>query len=243
MNYEVNGVPTSQIQRAPLAGGPATVVATSPAYIGTRDVVTDAEFVYWVDAGGVRKAPLNGTGIIVNPNPTREALTIGGTLHNSVVTLATTTTSSHLGLDQTNVYFEEGHYIETVPKAGGVADPFMIGYTNVTAFFMDTPHSYAYWGEADGGIYRQSTDGGGPEPLQGPIAGRTPVSVGFDGTRVLWIDCLAGTGGCAVRSQYPNDVPVIVNLFETNSYGAGHLQWDSAGMYWTDANGVEKYLY
>ena len=50
----------SRIMRVPLAGGAAVVLATSPAVIGDRDLVTDWSFLYWADANGIRRMAITG---------------------------------------------------------------------------------------------------------------------------------------------------------------------------------------
>ena len=57
-NYPLAG--HSQIKRVPLAGGPAVVLATSPAQIGNDDLATHGTSLYWADAAGIRKMPIGG---------------------------------------------------------------------------------------------------------------------------------------------------------------------------------------
>lgn len=68
----------SEIKRVPLTGGGARVLATSPAAIGNRDLVTDGSSLYWTDASGIRKMAIGG-----------------GTIR----TLVRGTAFAHLGLD------------------------------------------------------------------------------------------------------------------------------------------------
>src|SRR5215510_5543331 len=96
-NYQSGGVLTSQIKRVPLAGGPAVVIANSPAYIGSRDLVTDGTTLFWVDAGGIRSVPV-----------------VGG----PVTTLYTSSFVTRLAVDSTNIYFGEEFLIFRKPKAG-----------------------------------------------------------------------------------------------------------------------------
>ncbi len=73
----------SQIKRVPLTGGAAVVLATSPAAIGNRDLVTDGSSLYWADADGIRKMAVTG---------------------GTVQTLVSGQTFAHLGLDGPVLY-------------------------------------------------------------------------------------------------------------------------------------------
>ena len=52
---------TSVIKRVSLGGGPATTLVTSPRYIGNRDLVSDGTYLFWGDAGGLRRSRVNGS--------------------------------------------------------------------------------------------------------------------------------------------------------------------------------------
>lgn len=241
-NYNDNGQPTSQIKRVPLAGGPATVLADSPAYIGIRDIVTDASSLYWADAGGIRKLSLTAN---VNPFPigVGAKVAVRRIAPGVVVTLAATTTTSHVGLDANYVYFEQGATIQRVPKSGGAVSTVVAAAANVTAFYVDPSTEYIYWGEQGGGIRRQPASGGSTFTYQLPMVGHDAISVGFDGTRILWIDCTEpGNGTCYVRA-YLGGGNVLTTNIGSYSVGSAHLQWDSTSVYWGDASGLKKYVY
>lgn len=109
----------------------------------------------------------------------------------------------------------------------------------ITALHADVTNGRVYWGE-HGGFVRSVFGGGGSiTPYQGAQALRQITSVGFDGSRVLWTDCaVPGFNQCMVKKSQNRATTVV---FE-GSVGAGHLQWDTASMYWTDISGVRKFI-
>jgi hypothetical protein len=76
---------TSLIKRVPLAGGAAVTIATSPRYIGSDDLVNDGSFLYWADAGAIRRVAIGGGTIqkIVNSTILSRIRVLGGKLYFS----------------------------------------------------------------------------------------------------------------------------------------------------------------
>jgi hypothetical protein len=81
--------------------------------------------------------------------------------------------------------------------------------------------------------------GGATTTHRQPTTGRTVASVGFDGARVLWIDCQSGLTPCAVRKRQ-NGVTTTVS---SGVPRAGHLQWDATTMYWGQDGGLMKFVH
>jgi hypothetical protein len=222
-NYDRFGVRISQIKRVPLGGGSPVILAQSPAYIGVGDLATDGSTLFWADAGGVRSISLNG-----------------GAIH----TLVSSTSVSHIGLDPVSVYYSEGVRISRVAKAGGAATPLLFAAANVTALYLwpalPTSYSFIFWGEQGGAVRSYSPFGGSQFTWQNPIPGRDVTSVGYDGTRALWIDCAEpGNPQCNVSVQSGGVHPTTVNA----GVGASHLQWDATSMYWIGVPGIQRYVY
>jgi hypothetical protein len=219
-NYDRGGGRISQIKRVPLAGGTPVVLAQSPAYIGVGDLATDGSTLFWGDTGGVRSMPVNG-----------------GTVH----TLVSSPSISHIALDPNNVYYSQGASIGKVAKAGGPLGTVFTASATVTALYVWSPvpsYPVVFWGEQGGAVRSASPQG--LFTWQGPIAGRDVTSVGYDGTRALWIDCAEpGNTQCNVRVQSGGISPTVVNA----GVGAGHLQWDATSMYWIGVPGIQRYVY
>lgn len=64
--------------------------------------------------------------------------------------------------------------------------------------------------------------------------------VGFDGSRVLWIDCVAsGLTPCAVRKRQNRTTTTVASGVDH----ASHLQWDTTAMYWGQTGGLMKFVH
>jgi hypothetical protein len=219
-NYTVNGAEVSYIKRVSLAGGSAVKLAQSPAYIGVRDLATDGSYIYWVDAAGVRRVPIGG---------------------GTPTLLAATTVSQHLALDASHVYYEQNNLILRVPKAGGSSTIAVTAAANVTAFYVDPSSGFIFYGEHGGAVRRLAF--GSTYTYQGPLGGYDVISVGFDGTRTLWIDCAEpGNTTCDVRAYLGGGSTLTVNAGQY-SVGSRSLQWDASNLYWSDGSGIKKYTY
>jgi hypothetical protein len=220
-NYNVGGTLVSQIKRVPLAGGPAVIMANSPAYIGGRDLVTDGTTLFWVDAGGIRSLPV-----------------VGG----PVTTIRSSSFITRLTVDSTNIYYGEEFLIFRKPKAGGFESVVVSTSGKVHALHVDGGIGWLFWGEEGGGVLiaPSSQAGGGGITVQAPSAGSDVTSIGWDGTRILWTDCLQpGNTSCRVRKKQAG----VVSTLNSGGVGYGHLQWDSASLYWGDAGALRKFVH
>jgi hypothetical protein len=220
-NYQVGGAWMSQIKRVPLAGGPAVVIANSPGYIGSHDLVTDGTTLFWVDAGGIRSVPV-----------------VGG----PVTTLYTSSSVTRLAVDSTHIYFGEEYLIFRKPKAGGFENVVVSTSGKVHALHVDGSIGWLFWGEEGGGVLiaRTTQAGGGGITVQAPSAGRDVSSIGWDGTRILWTDCLQpGNTSCRVRKKQAGILTTLV----AGGVGYGHLQWDAASLYFGDAGALRKFVH
>ncbi len=213
-NYPASGV--SQIKRVPLAGGSAVPLATSPSYVGLRDLHNDGAFLYWADDGGLRKMPIGG---------------------GPITTLTSDTNIGNLGLDATRVIYTSGSQVRSVSKTGSYPIVHWGAATKLTALdiFVDQYGTYASWGEAGGAVKNAQIMARGAKYVltyQDPTVGRSVTSVAFDGARMLWTDC-ASTGGsaCAVR-KYQSGRTIVVS---SGGAGARNVLGDAGSMFWSDS--------
>jgi hypothetical protein len=161
-NYPSSNV--SQIKRVPR--GNAVTLATSPGFVGLRDIATDGLNLYWADTKGLQKMAVTG---------------------GAVTTLVAGYNVSSVAVDSTRVYYSDGQWLRSVAKTGGNAKVYAGGSTTVTAMHLhqESAGSTIFWAEQNAAIRSVSTAGGYITTHQAPISGRRASSVSFDGTRVL----------------------------------------------------------
>jgi hypothetical protein len=217
--YQTPAGLTSQIKRVPLTGGAAIVIATSPA-AGARDLRTDGTRLYWIDGGGIRSAPVGG---------------------GAVTTLFNDAFVGRLSLDDSFVYFGEEFLIMRIPKAGGPPQTIVRTNGRVSALHVDGAIGSVFWGEKTGGVFSARTSLDAPRTThQGPIANREVNSVGFDGRRVLWVDCLQpGNTGCRIMKRQTGSTQQLVG----GVVGIAHLQWDARSLYFGDTNHLKRFVH
>jgi len=155
----------SQIKRVPLAGGAAVVLATSPAAIGNRDLVTDGSSLYWADADGIRKMAITG---------------------GTVQTLVSGEEFAHLGLGGGLLYYSSGNSILSVPTSGGASTSVISTSSPITAIYPSAAYG-VLWGEANGSV--RGFNGDISYQVQAPVAGVSVTSVSVAGNYILWADC------------------------------------------------------
>jgi hypothetical protein len=209
----------SVIKRVPLGGGAATTLATSPAFVGGRDLVTDGVFLFWADDGGLRRMPIGG---------------------GPITTMVTSTSITHVQLAYGFVHYSEINQVRRIPTTGGTNTADVVAGSVITAFYVDAPSATIYWGERSGAVRSQDASGSGARYTihQFPISGREVTTVGFDGSRVLWADCVVPNNNqCAVKKKESGRVIQVA----WGEVSAAHLQWDSASMFWGYGNGLLRY--
>jgi surface antigen len=218
----------SQIMRVPLAGGTAVLLATSPAYIGNRDLATDGSFLYWADASGIRKMAI-----------------AGGTAQ----TLVSCGTCDYLGLDGPELYYSSSDYIRRVPTSGGASAVVVTATSAVTA--MDPPtasDANVDFAEANGSVSLFPGPRGSGYQLQAPSAGVSVTSVSVAGNYVLWGECSADLAKAAPGlTAGPWQAPCTVVGYDNGNFvglaTSGppvDVQGDGGAWYWGDYR-LEKY--
>ncbi len=218
-NYNNFGVHTSQIKRVPLSGGSAIILAYSPAPI--TSLLTDGARLFWADTSGIRSMPIGGGAI-------QSLATIQGTGRILI------------GLDANYVYYSIGSAIRRIPKTGGTSTLIVAAPSVVTALYVAARSSTTlFWGEQSGAV--RSLGASGLQTHQNSISGRSATWVGFDGIRVLWIDCTQpGNSYCTVKTKLGTNPATPVT---GAGVGAGNLQWDATSMYWNNVASIEKYVH
>ena len=147
------------------------VLATSPAVIGNRDLVTDGSFLYWADAEGIRKMAIAG---------------------GTVQTLVSGKTFAHLGLDGPVLYYSSGNGILHVPTSGGGSTTVVSAASAITAMYPPSAtNGNVYWGEANGSVSLFPGPYDSVYQLQAPGAGVSVTSVSVADNYIFWGERLA----------------------------------------------------
>jgi hypothetical protein len=203
----------SQIKRVPLTGGAAVVLATSPAVIGNRDLVTDGSFLYWADANGVRRMAIGGG--------TVQTLVSGGTF-------------AHLGLDGSLLYYSSANSILSIPTSGGASTTVVSAPSAITALYPPTAFDgNVYWAEANGSVSLFPGPYHSVFQVQAPTAGVSVTSVSFAQPYILWGE--STPGGDRVEA-WANG-----SLYGVSASAAPvDVQGDGGAWYWGDFD-LEKY--
>ena len=215
-NYSVEGLAGSYIFRMAQDGGGVTLIGASD-YVSHRDLVTDGTAVFWSDGRAVYRVPAAGgslTAVTLQPSPV-------------------------LAVDSTFVYYVDGLTIRRIRTSGGPQEPVATASSPITALHVDASTHTVFWGE-QGGAVRSVPPAGTPlTTYQAPIAGRLVASVGFDGSRLLWIDCLGDRTDCTVKVSQGG----VTTVVSAGAAHAGHLQWDATSMFWGQDGGLMKYVH
>jgi surface antigen len=218
----------SQIMRVPLAGGAAVVLATSPAPIGSRDLVTDGSFLYWADADGIRKMGIGG---------------------GTVQTLVPGETYSHLGLDGPVLYYSSGNSILRVPTGGGASTTVVSAASAITAINPPTATDVnVHFGEANGSVNLFPGPYGSVYQLQAPGVGVNVTSVSVADNYVIWGECFAELAEAAPGLQGgPWQTPCRVVGYDNGNFVSvptsgppADVQGDAGAWYWGGTD-LEKF--
>jgi hypothetical protein len=207
---------SSVIKRVDLAGGQAVTIVASPRYIGSRGLVTDGQFLFWADEGGLRRSTIGGTGL---------------------TTLATGASFGSVGLDLTKVYFSFGSSVWSTPKSGTSLEREVTGTSAITSLAVrNTVLTSLYWSERNGSV-RGRNFLSERVTYQGPsTAGRRATSVSASGSRVAWTDCAAEASDCRTRRRTGN-VTISVPVGDS----AMNVQLDDTATFWGDGAGLRKF--
>ncbi len=219
-----DGSSASEIKRIPLSGGAAVVLARLPAQATALSLWTDGTSLFWSDIAGIRRMQITGgaiTKLVASPNISLAVPDSGG-----------------------NIIFVVGNGgVRKVSTFAGDAVVSLFDTTNKITVLYATP-TQLYWGTGAGAVHSRPNAISGVDTEYQPALGARPVvSVGFDGTRVLWADCGApGNFDCIVRKREPgaSTNTIVQNI---GRVGISHLQWDASSMYWHDLSTVRRFVH
>jgi hypothetical protein len=247
--FVANYAGISQIKRIPLAGGAATIVATSPTPIGGRealqadhvaDIPSSSDMhVYWADATGIRRASIDG---------------------GPVKTLAALPNVVGLGLTLSQVFVAAGKGIYNVPKDGGPPKLRVTTEKEITSL-----HVHAGLGVYGSGLVLAWTELGGAVMTKGVnetldpqraddltrvvfagASGHDALSVSTvptDANRFAFTICT--TPGSSSCKAYEGKFLTTGSTFESTSAGVGarFIQIDSTQMFWGNAGAIRRTTY
>lgn len=211
---------SSRIKRIPLAGGSATTIATNLPLGGGRDLKTDGVHLYWSDSGGIRRVALGGGAV--------------STLFSGP--------AGAIDLDANYVYFTTATSIRRVPKAGGAVTSQANAPDGVTAFYVhwSLGQTTLYWGDARG-VVKSRVVGAAVTTTHQTFTNNTRINaVGYDGTRILWIDCTLPSTYCRVRQRVGGTTTTIV---ETAGSGSRYMVWDATQVFWSGGGQLKKFVH
>jgi hypothetical protein len=227
-NREDSDVQSSRIKRVPLSGGSADDLGAAPEFIGVADFITDrSSRLFWADRFGIRSMAITG-----------------GAIQTLILFPNTAPWASQIAFQGGYVYYTFGQEIRRVPSGGGTSATVLTAPGDITDLYVHAPMGMTpvlYWGETGGAV--RSVDAGGSVYTHQEPTGKRALSVGFDGTRVLWIECDPERYFCYVKAKTGSSQPVTV-AYEDSP--ATNLVWDSTSMYWTNfANegAIKKYIH
>jgi hypothetical protein len=220
-NQSIDGFAGSSILQIPAGGGAPNVIGASN-IVFSNELKTDGSDLFWPDRQFIYRVSV-----------------AGGPQATVVQDPATV-----IALDSTFVYYGEGPRIRRVRKTGGPREVIFTATSPITAIYVTAPASgptgTVYWGEQGGAVRSMPVTGGATTTYRQPSTGRTVTAVGFDGSRVLWIDCQAsGLTPCAVRKRQNGTTTTVSSGVDH----AGHLQWDTSAMYWGQTGGLMKFVH
>ena len=139
--YFVVNYPVARISRIERIGltptASATILLNSVPLIGQDDLVTDGSYLYWADAGAIRKMPIGG---------------------GTPTVLAPGTNFSRVGLDSTKVLYSAGSTILSVPKTGGTPTTLVTGASTISAMSLNDQDGYdvLVYGETNGSVIQNT---------------------------------------------------------------------------------------
>jgi hypothetical protein len=234
--YFVRNSYDSKIERVPLTGGSATVMAVSPTAISDYDsLVTDGTNLYWVGSGGIYEMSLGGGPVTTLVSDQ----TVGGSYPPVI------------GLDGSYVYYASRLYLPSgvksqlrrVPKVGGPSSLVVNDTQQISAMYIMPAGFYSeyYLGHYDGSVIAGNTIGGVTATLRGSIQGSvrvTSISRDTNNGYILWgLDGINLSGTVVQVVQYDaaatiHSVPVTAWPFD--------VQGDGTAMYWGGDTGLEK---
>jgi hypothetical protein len=212
--YFVVNNPVARISRIERIGltptASATILRDNLPLMGKDELVTDGSYLYWADAGAIRKMPIGG---------------------GTPTVLVSGTNFSRVGLDPTKVFYAAGNAILSVPKTGGTPTKLVTAASAISAMSLNDQFGYdeLVYGETNGSVTQNTyllpndTEVSAVEPAR---AGYTITTVGMnDGVYAEFGECFNSTS-CDIDGTTPTGgTPVDVQG------DGGSIFWGSNGVY------------
>ncbi|SFT54696.1 hypothetical protein [Arthrobacter sp. ov118] len=224
--FATHGGATVTIERIPLAGGAATVLATLTnidVFNNHRNLVTDGVNLYWQDVSSVRKMPIGGGAItVLDPSQPN-------------------TPTAGVALQGANLIYASVNDIRFVPTAGtAITTPslrtIVTAASRVTALHVVS--NGVYWGEQGGAVKLKV---GSTITTLPSSAGLPPTSISSNGFTAggaqAWSQC--GSSSCFLHFVLPSG-----NFSSVIGSDALGVSVTSAGnVFWGDAAGVHRQIF
>jgi hypothetical protein len=191
------------VWKAPLLGGPSSILATDPA--GAGAIVVDATSVYWSDGPYVLKVALDG---------------------GATTTLGTAAINAGaLAVDSTNVYWtDEGSAVYGVPIDGGTRFTLATGQGECAGIAINSTTAFWANGGLSGSVASAPLAGGAPTTLS---LQPNPIFLTIDSS-FLYVN-ETGTWGSIVKIPLGGGAPITL---VTSTYWPQGIAVDSSNVYW-----------
>jgi hypothetical protein len=224
--FATQGGATVTIERIPLAGGAATVLATLTdidVFNNHRNLVTDGVNLYWQDVSSVRKMPIGGGAItVLDPSQPN-------------------TPTAGVALQGANLIYASVNDIRFVPTAGTTITTPSLRTIVTAASRVTALHAVSngvYWGEQSGAVKLKV---GSTITTLPSSAGLPPTSISSNGFTAggaqAWSQC--GSSSCVLHFVLPGG-----NFSSVIGSDALGVTVTSAGnVFWGDAAGVHRQIF
>lgn len=200
----VHDVVAQELVRLPKSGGIPTFIATAPAVgnYGARGVIVDDDTVFWSDLDGIKRSPIDGTGVtllVAEPAGSSQELRTGIVLDDTFVYYVESTS---LGLGQGT------SAVKRVPRSGGAPQTLHTEsvdiFYNPSLFGVDGTHLYYAQRAASMVpivVRRMPKSGGVPATIISRPVGREVGRARLESGTIFFSDTPMGTAPCNFRDD------------------------------------------
>jgi hypothetical protein len=211
---------TGSVMTTPLAGGTATMLASSSAGSSLFGAIAvDASNVYWTADHAVQSAPIAGG------SPAMFSATPGAGPINIVLDAATVYWSQASGPTFLDIMSQ--------PKAGGSSRRYGGGNGELTHGGIAADATTIYWTSA--GAIRKAAKASGSMETMVTKAGTSPGGIVVAGTTLYWMDDAA-----VMTVPVAGGTATTLASVSTPAQGPQAIAVDADSVYFGDANGLEK---
>jgi hypothetical protein len=201
-------LPVGTVMSAPLAGGPATTLASDPN--GAGPIALDGTNVYWADPAALMKVPLGGG----SPTQVASVLPWGANAFTVSPTSVYWTSQNPMGVSQ-------------VPLTGG--SPTVLS-TDQSPVGIAVDATDVYWCDGVGSVMKMPLDGGTPVTLAS-VKGLPCAQLTVDAANVYWTTSSLSQAFSVMKVPLDGGTPVT--LAPSNPGGTNGIAVDTTRVYWT----------